>query len=154
MMPELIWLYNPYTKLPKVTFYEWIEWIKKVLEDSLISKEIIDWFVNVDDVIENIAEINKNYTQKRIKLKIKKRSIYSDSNKTKEYLDKLYTNNSLNDIKYLDTSSYNLYISFMIYDWKISYITFKDNEFVWVIIENENIYNFHKSIFRFIRDHI
>lgn len=154
IMWDLIWYYNPYTKVPKVTFYEWIEWIQRVLNDSLTSTEIIDWFVNVDDVIKNISWMNKKYTEKRIEKQVHKRSIYSSSDKTKKYLDSIYNKNSLNDIRYLDSTDYNLYISFMMYDWKISYITFKDNEFVWVIIQNQDIYNFHKSIFKFMWNHL
>lgn len=154
IMWELIGLYNPHTKIPKVTFYEGLDWIQQVLDDSLTSSEVIDGFVNVDDVIDNISEINKKYTENRIKNWIEKKSIYSDSKKTKEYLETIYKNNWLNNIKYLDTSEYNLYISFMIYDGKISYITFKDNSFVGVIIQNTDIYNFHKNIFKFMWNHL
>lgn len=156
VMWDLIWLYNPHTKIPKVTFYEWIEWVQKVLEDSLNASEVIDSFVNVDDIIDNdeVNIINKKYTEHRISREAKKRSIYSSSIKTKEYLESLYSKKSLNEIKYLDSTEYNLYVSFMMYDWKISYITFKENSLIWVIIQNNDVYNFHKSIFKFMWKHL
>lgn len=154
IMWDLLWIYNPYTKLPKVTFYEWLDGIEKVLNDSLNSTEIIDGFVNVDDIKGIANNVNKKYTEKRILKKIKRRSIYLESSKTKEYLKNIYKDESLNTIKYLDNSKYKLYISFMMYDWKISYITFKDDTYIWVIIQNEDIYNFHKNIFQFMWDHL
>ena len=154
IMWDLVWLYNPYTKIPKVTFYEGIDWIKKVLDDSLTSREIIDWYVNMDDVVDTVSDINLKYVQNRIKLKVKKRSIYANSKKTKEYMKKMYKSDSLNEIKFIDSNEYELYIYFAIYDEKISYITYKNNNYIWVIIQNEDIYHFHKNIFKFMWNHL
>ena len=153
---DMIQMYNPYTKLPKVTFYEWEEWIRKVLWDSLTAKEKINSYVDVDEIKWYIDKINKTYVKERTKLKIRKRSIYSDSKKSKDYITGVYDKieNNINEVKFIDSNKYNLYISFMIYDWKISYITLKENNYVWVIIENEDIYNFHKNIFQFMWDHL
>jgi hypothetical protein len=41
-------------------------------------------------------------------------------------------------------------VSFMIYDWKVSYITMEEGSYIWVIIENKQIYNFNKNMFKFI----
>ena len=155
VMWDLIWLYNPYTKLPKVTFYEELEGAQKVLDNSLTAVEIIDSYTNVDDINEKLSFLNKIYTKKRIEKNIKKRSIYSSTQKTINYLKEIYKNtDSLNEIKYLDSDEYSLYISFMMYDWKISYVTYKNNNFTWVIIENSDIYNFHKNIFKFMWKHL
>ena len=53
VMSDMLQMYNPYTKLPKVTFYEWEEGIKKVLEDTLTSTEIIDSFKELASSTEN-----------------------------------------------------------------------------------------------------
>ena len=149
IMPDLMWLYNPYTKLPKVTFYEWEEGIKKILDDSLTAKETIDTIADVESIINKIPEINKKYIKSRIDAKIKKRWILSNTTLSKEYIEKKY-NDDLNDFKLINSKEYNIYISFMIYDWKVSYITMSESLFISVIIEDENIYNFHKNIFKFM----
>jgi len=150
LMWDLIELYNPYTKLPKVTFYEWIEWIEKVLNDSLTATETIDTYVDIDSVWKYIEDLNAKYTEKRKKLNIKKRAILSDSQFSKEYVEKVYSNanNNLNEIKFLDPKKYDLHVSFMLYDWKISYITMENWNFVWIIIQNKQIYDFHKNLFK------
>jgi len=152
IMQDLIKMKNPYSEIPKVTYYEWIDWIKKVLWDSLEAKEIVDSYTDVDSVIKYLPELNKEYSEKRSKLWIKKRAIYSNSEDVKKYIQDLYENkkDELNQIRFLDPKKYNLDISFMIYDWKITYITVKENNFLWIIIENKDIYNFHKNIFNFM----
>lgn len=149
LMPEIVKLKNPFTNFPKFSFYEWIDWIKKVLEDSLSSKETIDTYVDIDSLIENLSEIDAEYMDKREELWIKKRAILSDSWKTKKYVKTEIEEHNLNEIKYLDTEKYDMHLSFMIYDWKISYITMENWSFVWVIIKDRSIYEFHKNIFQF-----
>ena len=150
LMWDLIEIYNPYTKLPKVTFYEWIDWIEKVLIDSLTANEVIDTYVDIDSVWKYIANLNARYTEKRKKLNIKKRAILSDSQFSKEYIEKVYSSKDyeLNEIKLLDPEKYDLHVSFMLYDWKVSYITMEKWNFTWIIIQNKQIYAFHKSLFR------
>ena len=152
VMSDMLQMYNPYTKLPKVTFYEWEEGIKKVLEDTLTSTEIIDSFADVDLVWQYIFDINKKYWEKRKKLNIKKRMIIPDTEYSKNYMRNNYEskNDILNTFKFLSTNEYDLYISFMIYDSKIAYITLEEWSYIWVIIENKQIYNFHKNMFKFI----
>ena len=152
IMWDLIGLYNPYTKLPKVTFYEWLDWIQKVLDDSLTATEVIDSFADVDSVWKYIFNMNKKYWEDRKKLNIKKRMIIPNTEYSKEYMNNNYQdkNDKLNQFKFLNSEEYDLYISFMIYDWKVSYITMEEETYIWVIIENPQIYNFHKNMFKFI----
>ncbi len=155
IMWDLIWLYNPSTKIPKITFYEWIEWIKKVLDLSLETNWIIDSYVDIEAIEWIFDNFNKEYVKKRKELKIKKRSIYPENPKNKEYLKNFYNslNNDLNQVKFLDKQKYNLYktyIVFMIYDDKISFLTLEKWNYIWIIIENKSIYNFHKNMFDFM----
>ena len=150
VMKDLIWFYNPYTKLPKVTFYEWEEGIKKVLDDSLLAKETIESFVDVLATQKYIWKINEAYTENRIEKWISKKSIYENTDSIKNYLTSLYNEKWLNEIKYINNNKFTMYVSLMIYDNKISYITLKENNLFWVIIENEDIYNFHKNLFNYI----
>ena len=156
VMSDMIQMYNPYTKLPKVTFYEGEEGIRKVLWDSLTAKETIESIVGVDAISWYIDKANKEYVKERKRLKVKKRSIYSDSKNTKKYLGSIYNkiNDELNEIKFINSDEYKQYISLMIYDNKVSYITLNEDNYIWVIIENSDIYNYHKNQFKFMWKHI
>ena len=159
VMSEMLQMYNPYTKLPKVTFYEWEDGIKKVLWDSLWAKEVILSYVDVESIKWNANKWNIEYVEARKKLKIKKKSIYSENEENKKYLQLLYEkiNDNYNEVKFINKDKYNFFesaISVMIYDWKVSFISLNKNNYIWVIIENKEIYNFHKNTFQFMWDHI
>ncbi len=149
IMWELLWFYNPYAKLPKVTFYEWEDWIKKLLEDSLTSKETIDSFVDTKNISMYFKDINDDYIKRRIKNKVRKRTIYN----IEESDNMLLPENDFTEKKFSKSDNFKIQnLSFMIYDNKIVYITLNKDSIntFWVIIENEMIYNFHKSMFNLL----
>ncbi len=154
IMSQITQMYSPYTKISKVTFYEWEEWLKKVLFKSLESKETIDSYIDIDKLKIYSENIDDEYVKKRKELKIKKRTIYSDSLHSKESIPEIIRNSKDNPVKFLNANKYNLFISFMAYDNKVSYITLEENNIIWVIIENKEIYNFHKNIFQFMWDNL
>ncbi len=159
VMWDLIWLYNPHTKIPKVTFYEWIDWIKKVLDLSLGAKWVIDSYVDVEAISGIFDEWNKEYVEKKEKLKIKKRSIYSETSENQKYLKNFYKkfNDDFNKVKFINKQkNYFLesYLVFMIYDEKITFITLEESNPIWIIIENKIIYNFQKNMFNFMWNNI
>lgn len=153
IMWDLIWFYNPHTRLPKVTFYEWEDGIIKMIDECLSSKETIDSFVDLEKLLSHGPEINKYFTSKRNSKKIHKRTIYENKENIKNQLNKKVTDEH-NEIKYIKSSHFKVYISVMIFDGKISYISFKNWNLFWVIIEDDDIYHFHKNIFNLIWDTI
>ena len=50
-LDELYNLYNPYTKIPKMTFYEWIDWAKKILNDHLKDGINVYSFIDLEWII-------------------------------------------------------------------------------------------------------
>ena len=144
IMPELKWMHNPYSILPDIKFYEWLDWIQKVLSDSLKSKEIIYTYTNVDWMIEHIKEINEDYLEKRKKYKVRKKWLIVDTPYAREFVPKY--DKTVTQSRILK-SSVNFDLEMEIYDWKISYLTFTNDKPVWVIIENNEIYQMHRSLF-------
>ncbi len=130
---------------PNVRFYEWLEWIRAVLNDSLSSKETIYTYTNIEWINEYISDINEDYLIKRKKLKVHKKWLIIDSKQAREFVvdyDKTVT-----EIKFLKNVDFD--VEMEIYDWKVSYLTFTDNKPIWVIIENKEIYHMHRSLFDF-----
>lgn len=72
-LPAIISDFNLISGKPGVKFYEGIEGIKKVLEDTLTSKEAIYAYSDIEAIVKHIDKINKSYAKKREDLKIKKR---------------------------------------------------------------------------------
>ncbi|MDQ7010007.1 MAG: helix-turn-helix domain-containing protein [Candidatus Gracilibacteria bacterium] len=147
-LDELYKLYNPYTKVPKMTFYEGEEGVKKVLEDHLINNIEIFSFIDMKNVINLSKKIQDWYENKKEKLNIKKNIILSTTKEIEEEFTKNSGDNKNTDIKYF--SGKDLYIASYLYEGKFSYITLKKNKYFGVIIEDNEIYSFQKNIFDFI----
>ena len=128
---------------PSVRFYEWIEGIRTVLNDSLSSKEEIYTYSNVDWIFKYIQGISAEYLEKRKENSILKKWLVIDTKNSRKIL-KDY-DNKVTKIRFLKSVIFNLEME--IYDWKVSYITFTNNKPVWVIIENKEIYEMHRSLF-------
>lgn len=144
ILPELKSLYNPYSILPWIKFYEWIEWIEKVLNDSLTSTEVIYTYVNVDWMDKYIKEINDKYLENRKKMKVFKKWLVLKTpyaEKLTKWYDKSVTETRLLDKKYFFS------LECEIYDSKVSFITYTNDKPVWIIIENKEIYQMHRSLF-------
>jgi sugar-specific transcriptional regulator TrmB len=71
-LPELTSLYNLTTQKPVVQFFEGVEGIKKVLDDSLTSKQMIYTYADIEAIVKYIDKINREYVGKRDRLGIKK----------------------------------------------------------------------------------
>ncbi len=74
-MPELEAIYNKNEVRPKVTFYESIEGIKNVFEDTLREKpnEILMWLT--DDYFKDLPGYSGDYINQRVKLNMRARRI-------------------------------------------------------------------------------
>ena len=150
---DLYEIYNPYTKIPKMTFYEWIEGAKKILLDHLKDWNKIYSFIDMEWIINFFWEIQEWYSKKREYIKISKKNIISSNENLEKKFIKKYKNlkqNIQDEVKYIEWKK--LYIVSYLYNWKFSYITLKKWKFFWVIIDDEEFYNYHKTIFDYIWD--
>ena len=85
--------------------------------------------------------------EKREKKQIKKRAILIDSPFARDYLKGYHE--TITENRYVDYKSYPFFTVMHIYDNKVSYITLTENSKIGVIIEDQNIYQMHKSLFEF-----
>ena len=145
-------IYNPYSKIPKMTYYEWEDWIKKVLSDHLKDNIEVLSFVDMDNVINLSEHIQDYYAKKKINLKISKKILATSSEKSENKFNQKEINKKSdlqNEIKFIKKWN-NFYIASYLYEWRFSYITLKKDKYFWVIIEDEEIYNFQKNLFDII----
>lgn len=142
--------YGPYSQnLPKVSFYEGMEGIKEVYNDTLRNSQEILGFLTVEHIpLELKRYFIDIYIPRRIKKKIKCRMILSDSKKARvyqksdcRYLRKTYILPS----KYLP---FKTEISIYGKD-RVSIISFTKTDLNAVIIQNKDVYDTMKSIFCF-----
>lgn len=148
VLPGLVSDFNLLINRPGVIFYEGDRGIKKVIFDSLNTKEEIYQYIDNEAANKIFPAINAEYTKKRKGLGIKKKMITIDSDfikKNKESYDRAIT-----DIHLIDGQKFPFSTAMQIYDNKVSYITMAKDKKIGIIIDDPYIAGMHKKIFEFM----
>lgn len=144
MMPELQSMANQFSIVPSIKFYEWLDWVEKVLNDTLNAKEEVYTYVNTDWMDRYIFDLNEKYLKKRKELWIKKKWLLvktPDTIKRLKWYDK-----SVSKARFLSKDCL-FSLECEIYDWKVSFMTFSEEKIIAMIIENKEIYEMHRKLF-------
>lgn len=147
-LPDLVSAYNLVSNKPGVRFYEGEAGIEKSLNDTLLAKDIIYTFADVEAVENNVKEINDAYAKKREKQHIKKRVIVADTPYNRDYLKNAQS--EWTEFKFLSPEFYQFNSGVQIYDNKVSYQVIAPDKKMAVIIEDANIYQMNKLIFEYL----
>jgi len=132
---------------PKITFYEGKEGIIKVLNDTLTSKTDLLVYSDVAGLAKYIYDYNNTeYAPKRKALGLFEKVIIPNTKEALTHM-KNYKSNNVTEIVFIDHKLFPFYSEIIIYDNKVSYVTFSENGHVGLIIENKEIYETQKSAF-------
>lgn len=144
-MPELLSKQNARMRLPSVRIYEGFEGIQKVLDDTLVAKEIVYAYANIDPIETTVESIITAYRKKRAKTNMRVNGLII---KTPD-AERILMNYDRKHVEYrwLPAGSNMFYLEMSIYDGKVSYITYRDTNPIAVVIEDADIYNLHRSTF-------
>lgn len=150
VLPSMVSQYNLGFGAPGVLFYEGLEGIEKVLEDSLTAKEIIYSYVDVEAVEKSIGDINARYMKKRERLDIYKKLLVPDT----PFIRGLYTKEKslVTEVRAIPESAISFEVTMQIYDGKVSYLTLANDRKLGVIIEDPHIYQMHRYLFEMLYD--
>lgn len=152
-LPQFHSLTNPYSVSPKVRFYEGIEGIERVMDDTLSAKGEILCFSCLDRWFarEELANYIKNYARRRsIEKKIPLRGIAIDTPLTRQYLEKDYPGDKTRDFTKVhsfpsDISVFHNEIN--IYNDKVAICSLGNHELLGIIIESREIAESQRAIF-------
>jgi len=144
VMPELKGLFHKHAK-PKVTYFEGIDGIKRVYEDTLTSTTEILNYANSKEIRIHWPTYDHDYVRMRAKKKIFLKGIAPDdeSGKTVKKDDK----NFFRETRLLPSKSYKFTNEINIYDNKVAITSYAD-ELVGIIIESEKIADTQRDIFK------
>ncbi|EKD24400.1 MAG: transcriptional regulator, TrmB [uncultured bacterium] len=146
-MPELLSLMNLLDKKPKIKYFEGLEGVKEVFEDTLQypDQEILTLFpypyINLsEDYFEGY------YLPERVKRKIWARAIVPDTAANREF-SKHQRENAITTTKFVSDAAFKIFdIEIKIYgDNKVGIISYKED--LGLIIESKKIYDGLKAIF-------
>lgn len=145
VMGQMTSAFNLISGKPNVQFFEGLDGVKKVLEDSLETDGEILSYADIESIEKHISKLNEWYVGQREKRQIKKRGFVLDTEWNRKFLSDYYTN--ITDTKFIKADTAPFKTVMQIYENKISYITLDENTMIGVIIEDKNIAKMHKYLF-------
>lgn len=143
LLPELKAIYNPISPKPKVKYFEGIEGLKQVYEDSLTSKGTIRAYASIEDLKKVLPDYAEDYFRRRVKKGI---YIYSIV-KTSPYAVHLkrIQKKFLREMLLMPPDKFDLSLEAYIYDNKVSFVSLEEK--FGVIIESREIAQAQKCLY-------
>jgi len=148
LLPQLSSIYKLAIGKPTIRHFEGEEGIKAVFEDIYApKKEPVYGCVNLEKADKAFpAYISEQLIPKRIKNKVIAKSLIADSLQAKEIAKN--DKDQLRETILVDKKEYPLPAEIDVYEDKIAMLSFKQGEFICLLIENEDFAKSLKSIFK------
>lgn len=136
--------------LPKVRFYEGLEGVKRVYEDTLAPGGMIRAFLTVDTIPEELREFFvHHYMPELLKRKIKSHIVMPESDKAHRYSkrDKRYNRKTV----FVKPGEFPFETEVAIYGKdRVAFISFREGDLTAVIIENQAIHHTLAAVFELL----
>ena len=141
---------------PRIQFFEGIDWLEKIYDDTLQSKSDIYCLIWTTRFSKNISKyIEKSFLPNKLKNNISSKVIVSDNTDNSKYIKENYKNlkklnrdrKIINWLTFPENTMINMY-------WpnKILISVFSEQEPFWLIINSSYLYQMFTCIFDFIRN--
>lgn len=133
---------------PTIRYFEGVEAIKSLYQDSLSSSTEILNFANSSDIRQFWPEYDQDYVHQRAKKKIFLRGFAPDD----DYGQKVASENTkyYREIRLLPADSAHFHNEINIYDDKISMVSFSAENPLGIIIQNQEIADTQRAIFELL----
>lgn len=145
VLPSIVSDFNLISGRPGVEFYEGLEGVKRVLDDTLTSHEEICAYSDIEAIDKYIPEMNKKYAERRKQLFVKKRGIVIDTPFTRDFLRGYYS--KITENRFIQKGRFPFGALFQIYDEKVVYVTLEKDNFMGFILHNKAIYQMHRALY-------
>ncbi len=147
VMPFLNSLYNkPNSKKPIIKYYEGVEGIKEMYDDSLASLKKGDEMLVYcgQDVLNYLPKYVDQYVEQRVKKGIRVRGIYKKTKELQYYMKN--NKEQLREVQIVNEELFTLNNEINIYNNKLAIASY-NKEFFGILIESEEIYRSQRTIF-------
>jgi len=141
-MQDLKRIFNPYTVIPKVRFYEGIEGIKEMYNQILSLKSDIDSFEEKGEMYHFFPEFVKHFIARRLEYKIFNRVICPATS-----AHNVDDQKALRSVKFLAEKEFPFTGDIKICKDQVSIVSFDQNMPVAVTIQNQDIANNFRLLF-------
>lgn len=147
ILPSLVSEFNLVSGQPGILFFEGMDGVQRVADDSLTAKTEILSYLDLEAIHKYIPKLNESYIHKREKLKKQKRILLTYSEYNKKHFEERVTN--VTEVRFLNYKLPSFHTIMQIYDSKATYIVLTPDHMIGVIIENEWIAKMHRSLFEY-----
>ncbi len=143
MLPELKSVYSGIGVRPKVQFYEGVEGIKAVYEDTLTAAESIRAYASIENIEKVLPDYFPSYYKRRAKKGIKMRAIFPATPEAQNRLK--HDDEEERESVLVSTQKYGFSPEINIYDDKIAFMSMREK--FGVIIESSELASALKKAF-------
>ena len=151
LLPELGALVNKSAYRPKMQYYEGLNGIKNIFEDTLTTKKELLGYTNLADSPNVLPEdYLKDYAKRKMDLGIKTRMLSPISKDGLKYLSKYYPkgfDHNLVEILFVNSKQFLFEYEINIYDNKVAIVSLNPDEIIGLIIESPIYANTQRAIF-------
>lgn len=153
-VPELLAMAEKFGNRPKIQFFEWLEWLKKLYRQVTIDGETMTepyltfvWTTDMDPRFEKW--LSTEFKTMRQKIKTKSKVIQSKWEKINDYIT--FHRDNYSNIMIPDPL-FELLNEIVIYgNNKVAMMMYNTNELCGLVIESKTLYHWLKSMFNLIR---
>jgi sugar-specific transcriptional regulator TrmB len=146
-IPEFADYMRDISSLPKVRFYEGIEGIKTVYEDTLSQGNTIRAFLTVDTIPEDLKKfLIQSYMPQLLERKIESKIVMPDSKWARRYAerDDKYNRQTV----FVEPGEFPFETEIAIYGKdRVAFISFREGDLTGIIIENQAIHHTLAAVF-------
>lgn len=148
VVSDLNSVYRLATSKPGIKYFEGIEGNKEVLFDSLKATSEIYTFADTEAIEKFGKDTNAEYVKERLSKKIYKKIIAIDSTFSRSHYRN--SNGEYTEVRLIQGSVHPFQLGTQIYNNTVSFTTLNEKKMIGVIIEDENIAQFHRSLFEYV----
>ncbi len=153
LLPEFSLLTDNRWNKPKVEYFEWIEWIKSMYDDTLLIEGTVlkafMWTQNMD--LDLVEYFYSTYVPKRVKRNIKAFVILPSSDLTQKYV----SSSDKELLKETITISHETFFiadEINLYGWdKVSFAMYSPDEMFWILVKSKKLHDTLVWIFDHLR---
>lgn len=154
-LPEFLAVASKFNTKPKVQFYEWLEWLKYVYEQVILSGEEMEknetflTFVGTTDIDQQLQKyLIEEFVPRRLKYKTKTKAIISKQSIKQKYSQ---YNKTKHDHIVIDDPIFDIANEIIVH-WKdkVSLLMYSPHEMSALVITSQTLHNWLKSMFNLI----
>jgi hypothetical protein len=146
LLPQLLAIKNSTHDKPQTTYYEGVEGIKAIYEDTLLCKEKVIYDILDPKKYLNLLgeDFQGSYVKRRVRRNIRIMALGPDDPENEKYINA----EELREVRFFDRQAFNVPNEIMIYDNKVCLISFSSS--MGVIVENSDIAQSMKAIWQMV----